>query len=305
VTGRGRGGRIDDAFAAIDQQMPKKAPKKKIREERDWLFWIDVRGAGFDRLTSTATAVGVTTAAAPLHGLQVNALMGLTHKITPSFLVGVVGGYENFNFTEQDINGKLTGEGWTVGSYLGWRITPTIRYDLGFTYSGINYNGTAGTAQGSFAGQRWMVQTGLTGTYKASGFVFEPSAKVYALWENEGAYIDSLGTQQSSHEFSTGRASAGTKTSYLYAWDDAISLVPYLGVYGDYYFNQDNATQIVAAGGVPLASTPLLEGWSARLTGGLGIKLASGAMVGLGAEYGGIGSNFQIWTFKARGHVPF
>src|ERR1700760_2879512 len=106
----------------------------------------------------------------------------------PSFLVGVLGGYETFNYTEQDINGKLTGEGWTVGSYLGWRITPTLRYDAAVAYSGIGYDGTAGAAQGNFNGQRWLISTGLTGNYRAMGFDIEPSAKVYALWEQEGAY---------------------------------------------------------------------------------------------------------------------
>jgi hypothetical protein len=56
---------------------------------------------------------------------------------------------------------------------------------------------------------------------------------------------------------------------------------------------------------VPLASTPLLQGWSARMTTGVGARFASGATVGVGAEYGGIGSDFQTWTFKARGQVPF
>jgi len=266
---------------------------------------IDIRGTGFDRLTSTTTVAGTTTAAAPLHGLQVDALAGLTYKVRPNFLVGVVGGYENFNFTEQDINGKLTGDGWTVGSYLAWKITPSIRYDLAATYSGISYNGVAGLAQGNFTGERWMVQTGLTGTYRAWGFTVEPSAKVYALWENEGAYVDSLGTQQSSHDFSTGRASAGARVIYPFAWTDTISLAPYVGIYGDYYFNQDDAAAILAAGGVPLASTPLLQGWSARMTGGLGMKFASGGVVGLGAEYGGLGGNFQTWTFKAKAQVPF
>lgn len=304
--GRGATSRIDNAFAAIDQQMPRKAAPKKFREQKDWLFWIDVRGTGLDRLTSTTTNFGgITTTAASLYGLQVNALAGLTYKMRPNFIVGVVGGYENFNFTEQDINGKLTGGGWTIGSYLGWKIVPTLRYDLAVAYSGIGYNGTAGTAQGNFSGNRWMVSTGLTGTYKAWGLLFEPSARVYALWENEGAYIDSLGTQQSSNDFSTGRASAGLKAVYPFAWTDTISLAPYLGIYGDYYFNQDDAAAIVAAGGVPLASTPLLEGWSARLTAGLGAKLASGVTLGVGAEYGGIGSDFQTWTVKAKGQMPF
>jgi hypothetical protein len=302
---RQRNGRVEDAFAALDRQMPTKATPKKIREEQDWMFWIDVRGTGIDRLTATTTIAGITTTPATLYGTQVNAMAGLTRKVTPNFLVGVVAGYENFNFTEQDINGKLTGEGWTVGSYLGWRITPSIRYDLAVAYSGITYDGVSGTAQGDFGGSRWLVQTGFTGTYKAAGFMFEPSANVYALWENEGSYVDSLGTLQPNQDFSTGRASAGTKVAYPFTWSDTVALMPYVGLYGDYYFSQDDAAAILATGGLPLASTPLLQGWSARMTTGLGIKFASGGMVALGAEYGGIGSNFETWTYKAKAQVPF
>jgi hypothetical protein len=50
---------------------------------------------------------------------------------------------------------------------------------------------------------------------------------------------------------------------------------------------------------------PLLDGWSARVTAGLGAKFEGGAALGVGAECGGIGANFQTWTFKARGQVPF
>jgi hypothetical protein len=236
--------------------MPKKAPPRKFHEQKDWLFWIDVRGTGLDRLTSTTTNFGgLTTTPTSLYGQQVNALAGLTYKMRPNFIIGVVGGYENFNYTEQDINGKLTGDGWTVGFYLGWKIVPTLRYDLAVAYSGIGYNGISGTAQGNFSGNRWLVSTGLTGTYKAWGLIFEPSAKVYALWENEGAYVDSLGTLQSSHDFTSGRASAGVKAAYPFAWTDTISLMPYLGIYGDYCFNQDDAAAIVAARCIPLAST--------------------------------------------------
>ena len=66
---------------------------------------------------------------------------------------------------------------------------------------------------------------------------------------------------------------------YPFAGPNGIQLAPYAGFYSDYYFNQDDATAIVAAGGVPLASTPLLQGWSARATAGVGAKFAGGAMV--------------------------
>ncbi|WP_456791499.1 IPT/TIG domain-containing protein [Bradyrhizobium sp. USDA 4506] len=297
--------RINDTFAAIDPQTPRKVSPKRIRENKDWLFWVDVRGTGLDRLTSTTTAAGMTTTAAPLYGLQVNALAGLTYRMLPNFLVGVVGGYETFNYTEQDINGKLTGNGWTVGSYLGWKITPSLRYDAAVAYSGIGYNGVAGTAQGNFSGNRWMLSTGLTGTYQALGFTIEPSAKVYALWEKQGAYVDSLGTRQANYDFSTGRASGGVKLVYPFTWADSILLAPYAGVYGDYYFNLDDAAAILQAGGLPLASTPLLQGWSARAAAGINARFENGVMVGAGAEYGGIGANFQTWTVKLRGQMPF
>ena len=89
------------------------------------------------------------------------------------------------------------------------------------------------------------------------------------------------------------------------AWTDTVALAPYFGIYGDYYFDHDNADGSIAANSVSLASTPVLEGWSARVTGGLGAKFASGGSIGVGAEYGGIGGNFTIWTFTAKANVPF
>ncbi|MGC2775495.1 MAG: IPT/TIG domain-containing protein, partial [Bradyrhizobium sp.] len=302
-SGRGRS-RIDNAFAAIDQQVPKKAVPR-WHEDKQWLLWADVRGTGIDRWGTTTTA-GVTQASqSSLYGQQLNALMGLTYKAAPNFLVGALGGYETFSYTEQDINGKLKGDGWTVGAYLGWKVSPTLRYDATVAYSGIGYNGTAGTAQGNFNGQRWMVSTGLTGMYKAYGFLLEPSAKVYALWEHQNAYTDSLGTRQGTNDFASGRASGGLRAVYPVAWlDSGIVLTPFVGMYGDYYFNKEDANTL-ADGGTGLASTPLLQGWSARATGGLGIRTQGGASLGLGAELGGIGSTTRVWTYSAKARVPF
>jgi len=285
--------------------MPGKAPPQKFRERSDWLFWVDVRGTGIDRWgTSSMTGVGATQSS--VYGQQVNALAGLTYRVMPNFLVGVLGGYETFNYTEQDVNGRLKGDGWTTGAYLGWKISPTLRYDAAIAYSGIGYDGVAGTAQGNFNGNRWLASTGLTGIYNFDGgFIVEPSARVYALWEHENAYTDSLGTLQTARNFSTGRASAGVKTMYPVSWIDGILLAPYLGLYGDYYFTQDDANLAQLAGAPVLASVPLLQGWSARATGGLNARVAGDAVIGVGGELGGIGSDTLIWTFTARARIPF
>ena len=45
---------------------------------------------------------------------QVNAIAGLTRRITPDFLVGVLGGYEHFDYSSLALNGVLKGNGWTA-----------------------------------------------------------------------------------------------------------------------------------------------------------------------------------------------
>lgn len=293
--------RVDDAFAAIDGgTIATKAPPPILRDPKDWLLWADVSQSGIDRWGPT-----LGSGQSLLYGSQVNALAGLSRRFTPSFLLGVVGGYETFDYTSQDIGGKLKGQGWTLGSYLGWKLAPSIRFDAAVAYSGIGYDGTAGTAQGSFAGHRWLASSGLTGSYRSFGFEIEPSAKVYALWEHEGAYTDSLGTVQAERDFLGGRGSGGVKLSYPIAWSESLALAPYAGIFGDYYFNRDDAASIVAAGAVPLASRPLLEGWSARAAGGLAARFAGGAAIAIGGEFGGLGSNVRIWTYRARAGVPF
>ena len=74
----------------------------------------------------------------------------------------------------------------------------------------------------------------------APGFEIEPSARVYAVWEHDGAYIDSLGTSQTERNFSNGRA--GAKVAYPWLWSGTMTVTPYVGLYADYYFNSDDAT---------------------------------------------------------------
>ncbi|MGM4907587.1 Ig-like domain repeat protein [Tardiphaga sp. 866_E4_N2_1] len=291
--------RVENAFAAIDRStMPAKAPGLRTVAPKDWLLWADVKGSGIARW-------GSSTLAPILYGSQVNALMGLTRRVTPNFLVGAFGGYETFDYRSDALNGHLKGDGWTLGSYLGWRFAPGLRFDAAAAYSGIGYDGTAGTATGSFSGHRWLASSGLTGSYKTYGFDIEPSAKFYALWERENAYTDSLGALQADRTFFTGRASGGIKLSYPWLTSATVMLAPYAGFYADYYFTGDDAAALSLAGTVPLASVPLLDGWSARATGGVAANLGNEAIVALGAEFGGIGSNVQIWTFRGRASVPF
>ena len=293
--------RTDDAFSALGYAGPVKAQPLRASEPREWLGWAEISGATLNRWTAP-TAVNAVATIASVYGDQVNFTAGLTRVLTPNFLVGVLGGFETFDYCSDAVQGRLTGEGWTVGAYAGWKLSSTIRLDAGLAYSGIGFDGSAGAASVSFAGNRMLVTGGLTGNYKSYGFLIEPSATIYALWEHENAYTDSLGTAQAGRDFSTGRASTGLKLAYPFAWTDTIKLSPYAGIYGDYYFNTDNVV-IPGAGALPV--TPVFSGTSARTDLGLSAQFAGGGQFTVGGERSGIGGNFSLWTYRARASIPF
>lgn len=173
-----------------------------------------------------------------------------------------------------------------------------MRFDLSVSRASINFNSTGGVATATFPGNRWMVSGGLTGTYNMKGLVLQPSAHAYANWEHEDGFTDSLGVAQPSRDFSSGRASGGAKLSYPMTVNDVV-YAPNVGAYGDYYFMSDNGA------GNGLASTPLLQGWSARAAGGVDMRFMNRGTLSLSGELGGIGGNTTIWTYRARGSVPF
>jgi hypothetical protein len=285
--------RVDDDFRTLGYAggMPTKAPPAVTSgAPHDWLAWVTVRGTDYFR----------GTFGDDLKGDQVDVLPGLTRRISPNFVIGAFGGYEHFDYSSQAFNSVLRGDGWTAGAYLGWKLAPNLRFDAGGAWSDIFANDAAGTASGNFTGTRWLVNGGLTGTYPWQMLVIEPSARVFAIWEHENAFTDSLGTFQPARNFETGRASGGVKAIYPFAWTSStVALSPYAGLYADYYFSKDDAQT------VGLTTVPLLQGWSARVTGGVAASFTGGVTLGAGGEFGGIGSATHIWTWTARGRIPF
>jgi hypothetical protein len=287
--------RAGDAFAALGYAGPPLLVKAPPPAPKEWLVWADIHGTNWSTNLQTGD----------IRGGQTNGFVGVTRKLSSDLLIGAFAGAETFDYTSQLLNGRLKGDGWSTGAYLGWRILPGLRFEAGGSYSGIGYDGTSGAATGTFPGQRWLTTAALVGTTKLrSGFDVENSARIYALWEHEPAYTDSLGTPQPQRNFSSGRASAGSKVSYPWPWSSTVTLIPYVGAYADYYFNSDDA--VLPNASPLLLPTQFVQGWSGRLTSGVGVKTKSGAQFLIGGEVGGLGSNqFTTWTAHGRVSVPF
>jgi hypothetical protein len=288
--------KVDEAFSALGYAGGiNKAPnynKAQPRLDREWNAWADIRGTGWKVNDTTGNGND-------LKGSQINLTAGLGHKLNVDTLVGVIVGYEYFKYDVAALAGSLKGNGETIGGYFSRHFPGNLRFDAALGWTHLNYNATAGAATGSFTGSRWLASTGLTGTYKYNVYFIEPSAKVYALWESEQAWTDSLGTAQASRNFSAGRTALGAKVGRSFEASNGWTVTPNAGLYGDWRFQSDNALPT----GTPVAN--IGTGWSGRVTAGLAAKAAGGCMVSLDGEYGGLGANYKIWTGNVRATVPF
>jgi hypothetical protein len=282
--------RAEQAFAALGAASG--AGRLRADETpvvmRDWNAWLDLRGSGFQS----------SAANADLHGGQYNVTGGLGHFLTPDLLIGVVVGYEHMKYDSTALAGSIRSDGGNLGSYFGWRLSPTLRFDAALSYGRIAYSAVAGAAGGSFSGNRWVASTGLVGTHQFGNVVIEPSARIYGLWEKQADWTDSVGTLQAERTFSAGRISTGGKVMQPLPYRD-VQIMPYVGFYGDYRFSSDNALP---------AGSPIVgigDGWSGRVTSGISFAHRLGMSVSLGGEYAGIGGIYKVWSGNARVSVPF
>ncbi|MDB5542610.1 MAG: Outer rane autotransporter barrel [Devosia sp.] len=236
-----------------------------------------------------------------ISGLQINALAGISYKLTPELLVGVVGGYEAFHYNSTTMDSTLSGDGWTLGGYVGGNIADDIKVFAALGYSGLGYDGTAGAATGSFDAWRVTASAGIGGAVDTYGFTIEPSLNIFALCEGQQGYTDSLATTQAARDFMTGQASAVVKLLYPLA-AEGMDMLPYAGLYADYTVEGDS--EDLPALGLGGLVTGLDGGVSGRIIGGVGASFDGGAKFDFGAQLGGIGADLRTYRFTGAFSLP-
>jgi hypothetical protein len=226
---------------------------------------------------------------------------GATYTAAPGLIVGAFGGYEKLDFDQSgDLSGTLDGKGGTAGIYAAWMLAPKLRLDGGIARTWLDYEATAGTAEGDFDGTRWLFLTRLSGDHIAGRWTLTPSTEVFWLHETQDAYTDSLGTAQAKNSFTNGRANAGLQAAYAIPLSQRTTLSPYAGIYADYYFgnesDDDASVSVIGIG----------DGWAARATGGLTLSGIEGWALTAGAEAGNLGGEGpEFWTGRLGGAVNF
>jgi hypothetical protein len=226
---------------------------------------------------------------AGLRGTQLNGFAGLSYRLAPDVVVGLLGGYETFAYTDTLINAQLDGQGWTVGGYAAARLGTNLRIDARLAYSGLTYAAAAGAANGAFNGSRILASTGIAGLHQLAWLTIEPSLRLSAAWEQQNAYVDSLGTPQAAFAFAIYEVAAGARLSHTFQ-GSFLAWTPSLGAYVDGQFG---------------AVTPQ-SGWSGRVTAGLKLATPGGAALSVSGDVLALGGRPGIgWAVRGGLRVPF
>lgn len=265
----------DTSGVIRDNQPP--IPIFHDKTENKWSTWLDVRNSGW-KFDNTAS---------DLKGKQMNITAGVSRKITPDFLGGVMFGYENADYDSSLAAANLKNNGVLVGPYFGYRFCGNMLVDGAVTISKLKYDSKIGGVTGSFDSERIVSALGLTGTYSAGAVLLSPSLRGTYLTESQDQWTDSAAAVQQRETTTGGQGSFGTKAAYTIATDSA-KFSPYIGVYGDSFTGSEVETRT-----------------SGRATVGADAVLASGLVFHLGYENSGLGVNLKQWSVDGLVSVPF
>lgn len=256
----------------------------------DLNLWANVREAGIVRSDASV---------ADIDGAQVNVTAGIGYALLPDLTIGLFAGYEAFGYEFAALSGQLDGHGGTLGSYAGWLLAPGLRWDVLAGWTGLSYDASAGGADGSFTGSRWLAATALSGQYELGDFTIEPTLNAQAVWEHQSAWTDSLAVDHAARDAAMGIISIGGRVFTPSLDLASLTIKPFVGLYGDWHVVGTDALP----GGVDAFG--LAKGWSARLTGGLDLISIDGGSLGVSAEYGGLGSDYNSWAANMRAGWAF
>ena len=166
---------------------------------------------------------------------------------------------------------------------MGWRFADHGTLDLAVVGSALTYRASSGAAAGEFNATRFIITSGIRGDFQlGENLTVSPSARVFALWEGQEGWTDSLATDHAARSFANGTASGGLTFSGLGMQLGEMDLKPYLGLFADYRFDSETSTASLVG----------------RVSAGMSVGLSVSASLNIGGELGGLGSEQTTWSLN-------
>ena len=228
-------------------------------------------------------------------------MAGIDYRYNDNTIIGMLGGYgaSDFDVVTNSTDGSFQGDGYSIGPYIGMKLSEHLQFDAMATYTYSDYASVSGTTDGNFNAHRATIAAQLTGTWHYDAFFVSPGIRFVYAQENQNSYTDSAGTTHSSLVIRAGRISIGPKIGYTHKYESGGSFRPWLALNGEYDFSNQGAD---VNSGLPDLSDVL----SARFKAGFDATTASGIALSLQGNISGLGSDqFTGYGGTAKLRVPF
>ncbi len=272
----------------MDEKLALAATRQPVPVQRPWTAWATVRGSWLSGGPEST-------------GSQINALSGVGYRVAPDTILGVMAGSERFDYGYSSAKSGLIGEGTTLGSYSGWRLTPALTLTTMAAWSGLTYKGRSDDIGGNFSGSRYLVGAGLTGRQTFGPVTLSPEARFYGAYERHGSFTASNGTSMEAMDVFLGRTTLGARASITQTLTPYIKASPYAGVYANLRYSQ--ALDLSQPNTEPMVA----GAWSALTSASLGVNFTGrrGASLNLGGQVSDIGASSQSWSATGRLSIGF
>ena len=234
-------------------------------------------------------------------GHSIDVMAGIDYRYSDSMIVGFLGGYgiSDFDLVSNGTDGSFKGDGYSVGPYIGMKLSEHLQFDAMATYTYSDYASISGTTDGNFNAHRATPAAQLTGTWNYDAFFISPGIRFVYAQENQDSHIDSAGTSHSGLVIRAGRISLGPKIGYSHTYETGASFRPWLALNGEYDFS-NQVTDVNS--GLPDLSDVL----SARFKAGFDATTATGIALSLEGNVSGLGNDqFSGYGGTAKIRVPF
>ncbi len=222
---------------------------------------------------------------------------GASYAMAPGLIVGAFGATRSSNSSRRTSGGDLEGDGRTAGAY-GLVAGTETRFDGAIAHTWLDYDATAGTAEGDFDAGRWMFLTRLSAITDTDAGPSPLDGSILAA-RNAGRLHGQPrhgASQEQLHERPRQRRSAGGLYDPAFGIDDAFTLRRHLRRLLLRHGGRRRAVSEVGIG----------DGWAARATGGLAFTSTGGWAFVLGAEAGNLGGEGpEFWTGRLGGSLNF
>lgn len=229
--------------------------------------------------------------------------IGADYVVSSRLLVGAYVQLDRMTETDKTALTRVQSQGWMVGPYFTTRLLSNVYWQgrAGWGRSNVDVSPYQ-TYTDSFATERRLASTQLTGLWHFGPWTFSPAAAISYLTDKSDSYADTFGALIPSVTATLGQAKAGPELAYRFVTPAGAVIEPHGKAEVIWNFRNDTSANGFVGTDRQEATFSDARG---RLELGVRAAAPGGVVIDVVGSYDGVGSAYNVVGGKAEVHIPF